>query len=244
MLDFFRENFVVHTHIEKTAGSTLSRGFIQAFGPDRVWDIRGPKRKKPEFLSPEERREIYVLTGHFHYDGGHIKYFDRTPIYIACVRPPLDRYRSAYDFVRVRPNHPGHARVGGKTLRQTVEDLAKSPNPRVNVMARALSKNPHIDAPNLFRHIEEKYLIVTPHRRVNDTLNALVPLLGGNPPNPDLYRNKTTDRSSEDLGDMAQWFADANRLDAELVEFVEANYDRWLKLLPERLAALQRRPLF
>ena len=241
MLDFFRDNFIVHTHIEKTAGSTLSRGFAQALGRDHVWDIRGPKRKKPEFLSAEERREIYVLTGHFHYGGGHIKYFDRAPIYVACVRPPLDRYRSAYDFVRIRPNPPGYARVAGKTLRETVADLAVSPKPRINIMANALSRNPHIDAEGLFRHVEEKYLIVTPHRRVNDTLNALVPLLGGKRIKPDLYRNKTTDRSPDDLGDMAQWFADANHLDSQLVEYVEANYDRWLAQLPARLDAMRRK---
>ncbi len=241
MNDFFRDNLVVHTHVKKTAGTTLSHGFRDAFGRDRVCDTRGPKQKPPAMLTSEERDAIFVLSGHFRYGGKDIGYFDRNPVYVACVRPPLERYRSAYDFVRMRPDHPDYARVTGKTLQETVEELAKSPRNRINVMARTLCQNNKVEAAELFRHVEENYLIVTPHRRVNDTLNALVPLLGGQPLDRDLYKNKATERTAEDIGELKPWFESANRLDADLVQFVEDNYERWLSQLPQRLDVLKRR---
>lgn len=238
MSDFFREHLVVHTHIEKTAGSSLTRGFIDAFGEDRVWDIRGKKHPKPEFITEEERRRIFLLTGHFLY-GAHDRFFDRSPVYIACVRPPLERFRSHYDFVRVRPGHPTHQRITGKSLRDVVEDL-KKPKAVLNLMTRALTGQSHISEDRLFKHVENNYLIVTPSHRVNDTIRTLIPLLGGNAVEMQQHRKKTADPTSEDIGDLRQWFDDANYLDARLVQFVDANYDRWLSELPERLARFRR----
>jgi len=238
MLEFFREHLVVHTHIEKTAGSSLTRGFIDAFGEDRIWDIRGKKHPKPELISPEERARIFFLTGHFLH-GAHDQFFDRAPAYVACVRPPLERFRSHYDFVRVRPGHPTHSRVAGKTLREAVEDL-KQPRALLNVMTRALTGEAHIAEDRLFSHIEENYLIVTPSHRVNDTLRVLIPLLGGDEVEADQHRKKTADPTAEDIGDLKQWFDDANYLDVRLVQFVEANYERWLSELPERVKSLKR----
>ncbi len=237
MNDFFREHFVVHTHIEKTAGSSLTRGFIEAFGEDRVWDIRGKKHPKPESISPEERARIFVLTGHFLY-GAHDRFFDRAPVYVACVRPPLERFRSHYDFVRVRPGHPTHARIAGKSLREVVEDLRK-PKAVLNVMTRALTGQAHIGEDKLLKHVEDSYLIVTPSHRVNDTMHALIPLLGGGV-KTEQHRKKTAEPTSEEIGDLRQWFEDANYLDVRLVQFVEENYERWLAELPERLARLKR----
>jgi hypothetical protein len=239
MTDFFREHLVVHTHIEKTAGSSLTRGFIDAFGEDRVWDIRGKKHPKPEFITPEERARIFVLTGHFLY-GTHDRFFDRVPVYVACVRPPLERFRSAYDFVRARPGHPTHKHVAGKTLSEVVEAL-KKPNTILNVMTRALTGKTHIAEDKLLKHIDDNYLIVTPSHRVNDTLRALIPLLGGGEVEAEQHRKRTAQPTTEDIGDLKQWFEDANYLDVRLVQFVDANYDRWLKDLPERLAKFKRK---
>jgi hypothetical protein len=238
MNDFFREHLVVHTHIEKTAGSSLTRGLVEAFGEDRVWDIRGKQHPKPEFISVEDRARIFLLTGHFQY-GTHNRFFDRRPVYIACVRPPLERLRSHYDFVRARPGHPTHSRVVGKSLREVVDDL-KRHKAALNIMTRALTGLAHISEDKLLKHVEDNYLIVTPSHRVNDTLRALIPLLAGGEPDTEQHRKKTAEPSSEDIGDLKQWFEDANYLDVRLAQFTDANYDRWLKELPDRLARSKR----
>jgi hypothetical protein len=240
--EIFRDHIVMHTHIEKTAGSTLTRGFIDAFGRGHVWDIRGRKREKPEFLSAADRDQIFVLAGHFLF-GAHAEYFDRVPVYVACVRAPFQRFRSAYDFARTRPNHPSYPRTEGRTFPQAVEDLLKSPKSKLNIMARFLTGQVQPGLAHLLKNVEDDYLIVSPSHRVNDTLNALIPLFGGGAVDTELYRNKTPDPSSEDVGDLKELFDHANALDVQLVQFVEANYDRWLAELPARLSALGcRRP--
>ena len=55
-----------------------------------------------------------------------------------------------------------------------------------------------------------------------------------------LIRHTEVCHANGDIGDMRQWFDDANYLDVRLVQFVDANYDRWLKDLPERIARLKR----
>jgi hypothetical protein len=158
------------------------------------------------------------------------------------VRPPLERFRSHYDFVRVRPGHPTYPRIAGKSLRDVIEAL-KKPKAILNVMTRALTGQTHISEDKLFTHIENNYLIVTPSQRVNDTIRKLIPLLGGNAVEVEQHRKKTSDPTSEDIGDLRQWFDDANYLDVRLVQFVDENYDRWLRELPERLDKIRRTPI-
>jgi hypothetical protein len=135
---FFGSNLIVHTHVEKTAGSTLTRGFARAFGEDRIHDLRSPRQPRLELINAADRRRIYVLTGHFHF-GTQDKYFDRTRLYLACVRPPLDGFRSYYDFVRVRPPHPGYPALAGKSFVQAVEEHLRVSR-RANAMARTLTE--------------------------------------------------------------------------------------------------------
>jgi hypothetical protein len=107
-------------------------------------------------------------------------------------------------------------------------------------MTRALTGQTHISEERLLKHVEDNYLIVTPSHRVNDTMQALIPLLGGGAAEAEQHRKKTADPTSEDIGDLKQWFDDANYLDVRLVQFVDQNYDRWLRELPERLQRYKR----
>jgi hypothetical protein len=124
-----------------------------------------------------------------------------------------------------------------------VEDLITSPTPKFNTMSRFLTGSKSPNAAHLFRNVEDEYLIVSPSHRVNDTLNALIPLIGGRPIEDGLHRNKTSEPSSEDVGALKDRFERVNALDVELAHFVEANYERWLTNLPDRLARLERRHL-
>ena len=57
----------------------------------------------------------------------------------------------------------------------------------------------------------------------------------------DLHRDKTPDLSSEDIGELKQGCDAANAMDAELVQFVDAKYDRWIANLPARRSTLKCR---
>ena len=230
----FDEKIVMHTHVEKTAGSSLVRGLIRALGKEHVYDTRPPDRPKPDSLDTETKRQIYVLTGHFHF-GTQDRHFDRKKVYIACVRPPLDRFRSYYNFVRVRPNHPGYSIVAGKTFGQVVEDVIGGKNARINLMARTLTGTPRPDRQHVLANVEKNYALVSPHDRVNETLRALVPLFGAQIRRRDFHMNKTEVDLAEDIGELADQFNAVNAIDDELYRFVSDRYETWLANLPERL---------
>ena len=236
MSGFFGDYLFVHTHIEKTAGSTLVRGFSHAFGQNRVYDLRPRKLTKPEFLSENDKNAIYVLTGHFHY-GVHDLFFDRAKLYVACVRPPLDRFRSYYNYVKVRPNHPGYPSMVGKSFGQVVDELLRSREPRVNTMTRALTGQRDVAHDAVIAHLERNYLLVSPHSRVNETLNALVHISGGPPSGKELYANKGNSEAPEDIGELEAQFDRANACDSMVYQYVSERYDAWLQELDARLEA-------
>jgi len=236
MSGFFDDRLFVHTHIEKTAGSTLVRGFSRAFGENRVYDLRPGKLTKPEFLPESDKDSIYLLTGHFHY-GAHDPFFDRAKLYVACVRPPFDRFRSYYNYVKVRPNHPGYPSMAGKSFGQVVDEVLKSRDPRVNVMTRALTGRRDVAYDDIIAHLEQNYLLVCPHSRVNEALNALVRISGGRVGRQDLYANKGNSEAPEDIGELEARFDLANASDTMVYQYVNERYDAWLKHLDARLQA-------
>ena len=234
MTSFFDDHLVIHPHIEKTAGSTLVRGFMREFGREHVCDVRPSHTVKPEFLDEEAKRNIYLVTGHFHY-GTQDRHFRRRGIYVACVRPPLSRYRSYYNFVRVRSGHPGYASMQGKTFAEMVEEFLAGDRRRANVMSRTITGNSRPDRKQVLASAEANYAIITPHDRVNDTLRTLLPIFGGRLGRKNLHMNRGGSEPAEDIGPLADKFAAANSLDCELYDYVRERYDTWLADLGRRV---------
>jgi sulfotransferase famil protein len=236
---YFNNNLIIHTHIEKTAGSTLVRALMRALGKEHVHDLRPIRAEKPEFLDDEKKRGIYVLTGHFHY-GTQDRYFARRKIYLACVRPPLSRYFSYYSFVRVRSGHPGFSSMQGKSFVQMVEEFLAGDRRRANAMARTITGVAKPDREQVLASAENNYAILTPHERVNDTLRPLISLTGGRLRRKELHMNRGIGETAEDIGILADRFNEANALDRELYDYVQNKYEVWLKNLDGRLSARSR----
>ena len=236
---FFRDNIVFHTHIEKTSGTSFAHGFVRALGKEHVHDTRPPQNPKPHFLSQEDKDRIFVLTGHFFY-GTHDASFKRNKLYLACVRPPLERMRSYYYFVSTRPGHPGYHRTEGKTFAEFVDEQIRTRVPNPNPMSRVLAGSKKLDVPGLLAHVESNYLIVTPHDRINDTLAALTPLLQGEQPARELHLNKGTAPGEDETGDLEKRFRKAHATDYRLYHYVLERYEAWLDDLPARLETQSR----
>ncbi|HWA02569.1 MAG TPA: hypothetical protein VG819_03475 [Rhizomicrobium sp.] len=238
MTEFFDKNILIHTHIEKTAGSTLVRSFKRAFGEARVHDIRSPQALRPEHLPDDAKDRIYLLTGHFHF-GTQDRYFGRNKIYLASVRPPLERFRSYFNFVRIRPTHPGYAAMAGKSFAEVVEQALQTGRRR-NVMARTLTGLVQPTHDQVVANLEDAYAIVSPHQKINETLRALIAYLGGGEFAKDLHVNKGAADPDEDIGSLAEAFNRLNALDCDTYQYVLDRYDSWFGALDARMAA--RRP--
>jgi sulfotransferase famil protein len=237
---FFDDNLIVHTHIPKTAGSSFTRGFIRAFGKGHVYDIRSRQKQRPETMTEAVKDDIHVLTGHFRF-GTHDASFERTKLYVACVRPPFDRFRSSYYFVTARPNHPGNRRYEGRDLARAVEASLEPGDSKTNIMSRILANRKEPALQEVLDQAERAYLLVTPHDRVNDTIARLAALAGGRVPRKE-FRKNVGDKPKDEVGDaLRQRFDEVNALDVALYRFVCERYEGWLGSLEARLDDLRNR---
>lgn len=108
-------------HIPKTGGQTLLVGFYRAFGFDaclKVWDPRfGADIEVKAFpgVSAEKLQTVAAVVGHlpcrvFFENPFFLDKENRNNLFIlTCVRNPIERMLSLYNYITNFPEHPYHA---------------------------------------------------------------------------------------------------------------------------------------
>lgn len=176
---FLDAHIIVHTHIEKTAGSTLSRA-LHGLAGDRFRDTRdgGPR---PAALPAEEKTRLHVLAGHIFY-GVH-QGFDQKPLYMAAVRDPVAREVSHYRYLLGHPEHPAHKTVAGKGFSEgyaaftEFRGAAKMQNRQCQHLTGKVDPL-RLTRNEVRRRLERDYFLVIPSDRMTETLGALLSALG------------------------------------------------------------------
>jgi hypothetical protein len=234
---FFARHIVLHTHVEKCAGSTLCYALSRMFGTAQCLDLRQPDAPRPEALTPAERAGVRLLSGHFR-AGSHEDVFDRRPVRIALVRDPIDRLLSFLGFLSRSPGHPEYPRFGALHPEAAVAAmLAQDHRLTADGQCRVLSGERRFQAAR--RAVEEDYLVVLPHTRWLDVARLFAEALGLPRPNPRLHRNAAPPGLRPRLDPATEaLLRAATAEDAQLVAWVEENADRLLARARERLAAL------
>lgn len=234
--DFFSTNLLVHTHLEKTAGSSLNHGLAQIFKPRAVVPSR--LLREPE-AHADRIAAARVLTGHFAF-GQHVGRFDRNFVYLALVRDPFERFVSQYQHVQRSPNHTSASLLAGKTLAGALDHYAAiGASHASNYMCRKIGGR-EADAKTAIARIEAHYLVVAPHERVNDVIARIASWAGVRIP-PPLHRNAGSGaaRAVPDHAEERRRFAATNREDEILYAHVRDTFDdRFARFdaLLERLA--------
>ena len=111
---------LVHFHIPKTAGTSLTRSLVRAFGDDRAF-LTGRNgrthRADTEYFAglPPERQERYSLV------AGHVEMFLLDSLQVdrfafCFLRDPVERMVSMYYFVKNSPNHHLHRTLNENKL--------------------------------------------------------------------------------------------------------------------------------
>ncbi len=172
---FLDEHVFIHTHIEKTAGSALVQGLAAIVGWSHTVDVRGDGSISAAGMSAEDRALTRLYSGHFDY-GVH-RHFTQRPLYVAAVRPPVDRAVSYYRYGVERTGHPNHKRFSAMDFKSAFNYLdrkahAVARNGQVQrVMGEAYRDD--LSEDEIARHVREAYFAIVPQPRVGAIINAI-----------------------------------------------------------------------
>jgi hypothetical protein len=234
---FFARHIVLHTHVEKSAGSTLCYALTRMFGPEHCLDTRPREAPRPEALSPDALARLRLLSGHFH-AGSHEQLFDRVPVRIATVREPVARLLSFLGFLARSPDHPEYPRLGTLPPDAAVEVMLAEGHRMVsNSQCRVLSGTTVFEAAH--RAAEEEYLAVLPHARALDLARLFSDALRLPAPNPNIRRNAAPDGGRPVLSPrLEELVRHAVAEDARLVAWAEDTAEATLARARARLEAM------
>ncbi len=226
---FFADHILVHTHVPKTAGSTLSHGLSGIVGAIHSMDLRMNRRVPLEEMADEDLADLSLLAGHFPY-GIHTR-FQRTPLYIAAVREPVARAVSRYRYLKGQEDIPDHQHVAGRGFEEAWDALREAHGPRFeNAQARQLtatSGRHKLSEDDVWAQVEETYFLVIPQPEITRAIHSLRAAFGvpwARVPSHNISKGFEVDLSPE----MRSRILDANRVDMELYARVSEDFDAHL----------------
>lgn len=247
---YFSRNVFVHTHIVKTGGTSFVWAMRSILGEEHVYDTRGGKPRLNE-LSSEERRAIWLFSGHFWFDTQE-RPIARRKRYFVIIRDPVDRFVSLYNYVAQAKSHPGHAKYGVLDIEAAFRYLSENtPNAVFNSVCamfgdrartrprqpgRAVRRSRPVPFEEARAVIERNYALVIPVDRIDDAVRRIGEVLGADLPAigrhnvgvkkvtsaPEWVRRELQERNAEDY---------------KLIAHFGSVFDRHLADLPARLTA-------
>ena len=227
---FLNRHIFIHTHVPKTAGSSLSHGLMSLFGATVCLDERLAPHLRARELTRAERDALNYVGGHFKY-GKH-REFSQCPLYIACVRDPLDRAISYYRYVLSSSKHPNHQEFRDRTFEQSWHHMTgRAAATRSDEQSRiicGIGWNEPVDTEIVTRRVTHDYLLVIPHHKVETTLKRLRRAfnLPGTP-------NSRVNTSSAPVPDvptsLAEEIRGQNRYDTAMVAIAERAFSERLE---------------
>lgn len=169
---FMKAHVFLHTHIPKTAGSSLSSGLSGIVGGASTMELRYRRAIPIEDMCQADRDRLHLVSGHFSY-GVH-EHFSRSPLYVAAVRDPAERAVSNWRFLRGAPDHGGHDKAMELDFPafwdwQCREDTRSALNAQSRILCGGTSASEDL----LARRIENDYFLLVPQKHMTRTLQRL-----------------------------------------------------------------------
>jgi hypothetical protein len=174
-----RDEILIHTHIRKTAGTSLYRFLLNHFGFQGVMLTTAPFDTLGRFVELRSAGTLRAVAGHIPY-GAHRWLGIERPWYMAVLRNPMRRLVSEYHYFHTHPTQPWSSVVRHMT---SVEQYITWDQRDRNHMARTLSPGGRLegDTAELLRRVRRDYAFIGFFERMTDTVDALAQALGGTP---------------------------------------------------------------
>lgn len=106
---------VLHLHIPRTGGISVSRALIAALNDREV--VRATRLADLR-AALDRGADVGLVTGHYTW-GMHALLSDF--VYFTALRDPVERVRSLYDYIRVQPVHPQHELFAARPLEELLD---------------------------------------------------------------------------------------------------------------------------
>lgn len=241
------EETLIHLHIPKTAGISLSRLIVRQFREEQVYHIRDGKHSSapiygshhgPEEdfkqLSDERKLSYRCVVGHMHY-GLH-REISGSCRYVTLVRDPVERVLSQYGQYQrmVESNEMG---PGEKSMPLDEYCRVKSraaDNQQVRFLCgRAFDKHPRQENLELAKeHLRSHFLLVGTLERFDEAVLALYRTCNWGDP-PAVKENVGSHRPQQEAVDkhFLRWLEDNNPLDRDLHSLANSLLDQTIDRL-------------
>lgn len=232
---YFDHHILLHTHIAKSAGTSILDALTEILGSSSVLDRN--RSADPDTavssLSWNRKRSLKLLSGHF-WHGTQERYFERRPVYLAAVRDPIERFISMYHFALADEAHPLYREFEPRGPDGAARWFLIE-NPRfVNEMTNSLGVPPDT---NPIDWIEHRYAIVAPTARTDSLIAKLYEIFAPDT-EPRHWRSNAGPRPKFSIrAEVAEECRAGAARDALLCRHIEDRYDEWLHNLAARLKA-------
>lgn len=139
---------IIHLHIPKTAGSSLSRLLVEDTRPGERMTIGDAETAQLLTLAPAQQQRLKLIFGHLTYGiGAHLP---QRCHHVCVLRRPGPRILSYYRYVRRTDHHPLYPvlTAGGMTFGGFLDFTAAHPQIRLEVdngQVRRLGGNMEVD---------------------------------------------------------------------------------------------------
>lgn len=119
---------VIHLHIPKSAGTSLTSILAKAFKPGTKYALHPAESDKFRTLTEAQRRKLQLVFGHLEHGVGAM--LPQGCIYVCALRQPGPRILSYYRYLKRRTDHPMYALLNKTDMSfgQFLDYAAKDPN--------------------------------------------------------------------------------------------------------------------